>query len=106
MIEARADAVSIDPPWRHSAARPSAGALDRVPNLGALNRSTGVFKARAAATIYRDALATGRRNLQAVETVVGAYAVVSGAEEPFGEAPKGSPSTINSCAASVTTPKI
>lgn len=103
MIEAGVDRLPVDPAGRHAAACPGAGALNRVPNLGPLGCLARVFKAGTPAAPDRDALAAGRRDLLAVETVVGAYAVVPGAEEPFGEAPKGSPSITNSTAASVST---
>ena len=106
MIEAGMDGLPVDPAGRHAAARPGAGALDRVPDLGALRRSARMLKTGTPAALDRHALAAGRGDLLAVEAVVGAYAVVSGAEEPFGEAPKGSPSTINSTAASVSTAMI
>lgn len=59
MIEAGVDRLPVDPPWRHAAASPGAGALNRVPNLGALGCSARVFKAGAPTALNRDALAAG-----------------------------------------------
>ena len=99
----RVNSEAIDSTRDHAAAGPGARSLDRVPDFLAFRRPAGMLKSGTATTFDRYAFAAGRSDLLAVETVVGAYAVVPGAEEPFGEAPKGSPSEMNSRAASVIT---
>lgn len=94
---------AVDPSWDHAATGPGAGSLDRVPDLLAFSGQAGMFEPGATTTLDRHAFAAGRGDLLTVETMVGAYAVVPGSEEPFGEAPKGSPSAMNSRAASVIT---
>ena len=102
-MEPRVHREAVDPSWDHAATGPSARSLDRVPDLFAFSRQAGMFETGATTTFDRHALAAGRGDLLTVETVVGAYAVIPGAEEPFGETPKGSPSEMNSRAASVIT---
>lgn len=94
---------AVDPSRDHSATCPGARSLDRIPDLLALSRQAGMFETGATTTLDRHALAAGRGDLLTIETVVGTYAVIPGPEEPFGEAPKGSPSAMNSRAASVIT---
>lgn len=100
-VQPRVHCEAVNPSRDHAPAGPGAWSLDRVPNLFALSRQTGMLEAGTTTTLDRHALAAGRGDLLTVETVVGAYAVVPGSEEPFGETPKSSPSAMNSRAASV-----
>lgn len=101
MREPRVHCEAVNPSRDHAPAGPGAWSLDRVPDFLALRRQTGMLEAGTTTTLDRHALAAGRGDLLTVETVVGAYAVVPGSEEPFGETPKSSPSDMNSRAASV-----